>query len=76
MIFSKGTRLVAFVVIVWGVGNALIGAAIASGVLVVPQGSGLKFSPAGQMIDKGIYAVLVGLVLGTLAEIGLALEKK
>jgi hypothetical protein len=76
MIFSKGARLMAVVVLVWGAGNALLGLAFASGMLVVPPGSGLKFSPSGQMIDKGIYAVLVGLGLGTLAEIALALGKK
>lgn len=76
MIFSKGARLMATVVILWGVGNALLGLAFASGMLVVPSDSGLKFSPSGQMIDKGIYAVLVGLAVGTLAEIALALEKK
>ncbi len=75
MIFSKGTRLMAVVVILWGVANSLIGLAIATGVFVVPSNSGLKFSPSGQMIDKGIYAVLVGLALGTLAEIALAVRK-
>jgi len=29
----------------------------------------------GQVIDKGIYYALVGLALGTLAEIGLAVRK-
>jgi hypothetical protein len=75
MIFSKGTRLVASAVLLWGVANALLGAGFATGILGVPSGIGLKFSPAGQMIDKGIYAVLVGLALGTLAEIGLAQRK-
>jgi hypothetical protein len=76
MIFSRGTRLMAIVVLLWGVVNALLGVGFASGVLVVPSDIGLKFSPAGQMIDKGIYAVLVGLALGTLAEIALAVRRE
>jgi hypothetical protein len=75
MIFSKGTRLIAIAVVFWGVVNALLGVGFATGVLVVPPNTGLKFSPAGQMIDKGIYAVLAGLALGTLAEIALAVRK-
>jgi hypothetical protein len=66
----------AIAVLLWGVVNALLGLAIASGVLSVPSDIGLKFSPASQMIDKGIYAVLVGLALGTLAEIATALNRK
>lgn len=75
MTFSKATRLIAIAVILWGVVNTLLGLAFAAGVLVVPPETGLKFSPAGKMIDKGIYAVLVGLALGTLPEIGLAVGK-
>jgi hypothetical protein len=76
MIFSKSTRLMAFFVLLFGVVNALLGFAFATGMVVVPRDTGLKFSPAGQMIDKGIYAVLVGLALGTLAEISFSVNRK
>jgi hypothetical protein len=76
MIFSRSTRLIAVLVLLFGVVNALLGLAFATGMLVVPRDSGLKFAPAGKMIDKGLYAVLVALALGTLAEIGLSVNRK
>ncbi|HWE16973.1 MAG TPA: hypothetical protein VG758_07310 [Hyphomicrobiaceae bacterium] len=75
MIFTHATRMAAIVVIVWGAINALLGLAFATGMLVVPRDSGFRFSPSGQMIDKGIYAVLVGLALGTLAEISYSVRR-
>jgi hypothetical protein len=76
MIFTHVARIVAILVILFGIVNALLGLGLATGMLVVPRDSGLKFSPAGEMVDKGIYAILVGLALGTLAEISYSVHRK
>ena len=78
MIFSHLTRIVAFLAVLIGVGTVLMGVYIAMGYAGPPDLVLRRYTTmptTGQVIDKGIYYALVGLALGTLAGIGLAVRK-
>jgi hypothetical protein len=78
MIFSHLTRIVAILAVLIGIGTVLMGVYIAVGYAGPPdlvlRGFATATTP-GQVIDKGFFYLLVGLALGTLAEIGLAVRK-
>ena len=78
MIFSHLTRIVAFLAVLIGVGTVLMGVYIAMGYAGPPDLVLRRYTTmptTRQLIDKGIYYTLVGLALGTLAEIGMSVRK-
>jgi hypothetical protein len=76
--FSHIARIVAVIVLVLGAGQVLIGLSIANewmGLSAANLGEYTRSATTGQIIDRGIYGMLVAVALGTLAEIGLAIRK-
>ena len=77
MIFTKACRIIAFLAVF--VGIILVGMGI---ILATSYEPGTDLSPyigrrtTGQVIDKGLNVVLVGIVLGTLSDISRALQSK
>ncbi|OYX45121.1 MAG: hypothetical protein B7Z02_02440 [Rhodobacterales bacterium 32-67-9] len=77
MIFTKLCRIVAFLAIVSGIILVGMGA-----ILATSNEPGTDLSPiigrrsTGQVIDRGFYIILVGIVLGTLSDISRALQSK
>ena len=69
MIFSNLARLLAIAAVVLGLLSVVLGTGALMGFLdVAAQARYVGRSP-GKMIDWGIYTILVGVALGTLAEI-------
>lgn len=76
MLFTNLGRVVAFVIILFGLFKVVIGWSVASGAVVEPEpGAYLGSSTSGQMIDHGIYTVLLAIALGTLTEISRSVAK-
>ena len=80
MIFSKLARLLAIVGLGFGVLRVLMGYAIATG-QVGPYADALaRYAPgyasSGQVIDKGLYTILVAIALGTLAKISFSIRSQ
>lgn len=77
MFFSKFARVVAALVLVVGASQVLMGFSIASGWMGADVDFGRYTTAAttGELIDRGVYRILIALALGTLAEIGLAIQK-
>lgn len=76
MIFSYLARLLAIAAIVLGLLSVLSGTAAAIGFLdEVAQARYVGRSP-GKAIDWGIHTILIGVALGTLAEISFTLRKQ
>lgn len=76
--FTRTTHIVAYLVFVLGILNMAAGFGYASGLIEqapLPNGEAPPPIRTGPMIDKGMYMALAALVLGTLAEIGMALRR-
>lgn len=77
MFFSHVARVVAVLALVMSIIEVLMGLSIANEWI----GSAADLdryttaATTGQLIDRGIYKILVAVALGTLAEIGLASRK-
>jgi hypothetical protein len=80
MMFSKLAQIAAWVALVGGVFQVLIGFSIANEIFL-PYAEGLaRYAPSaqssGQVIDKGFYKILVAAAMGTLAEISFHLKNR
>ncbi|MCU9847963.1 hypothetical protein OEZ60_08085 [Defluviimonas sp. WL0024] len=77
MTFTKACRIVATLAVAFGLLRLGMGFGLAFG-----MGEGADLSgyignkTTGQVINQGIYAVLFGVALGTLADISRALQSK
>lgn len=80
MVFAWLGRVLAILVLVSAVSTIAIALAIASDVLGPYDAALARYFPSakssGQIIDKGSYAVILGVALGILAEIRFALRDK
>ncbi|MGO4440286.1 hypothetical protein [Rhizobium sp. RAF56] len=79
--FTKIAQVLALLAVVSGVIGIVVGFVIATGVTgwsyeqaLTRYGGGATSS--GQVIDRGLYLLLFGVALGTLAEISLALHNR
>lgn len=78
MLFSHGARIIAFLGLLLGASQVLIGFAILDGWGGMSKDDLAKYTTApttGALIDRGAYKILAAFALGTLAEIGLATRK-
>lgn len=76
--FTRTARIIAYLAFIIGVLNIVGGFWYASGLIEqapLPNGDAPPSIKTGPMIDKGMYMALAALVLGTLAEIGMALQR-
>jgi len=80
MIFTHVCRLVAILALLLGVLTALLGLGIAAGYIGPYEAAMARFarwaSSSGQVVDSGLYTILLAIGLGTLAEIGLSVRKR
>jgi hypothetical protein len=79
MIFSILARLLAIAALVIGLYRVLLGFAIVTEFLGPEDKAALaRYTSAssGQLIDRGIYTILVAVALGTLAEISFSIRKR
>ncbi|NKC15634.1 MAG: hypothetical protein GKR94_26590 [Gammaproteobacteria bacterium] len=75
--YIKATRVLAPLIILFGLLSLLMGLGVATGVIVEPEpGAYLGSKTSGEAIDKGIYKIITGIVIGTIAEIGNAVINK
>ena len=75
-LYIKASRVLAPIIIIFGVISLLMGLGVASGVIVEPEpGRYLGSRTSGQAIDQGIYRIVAGIVIGAIAEIGNAIIK-
>jgi hypothetical protein len=79
VIFSYLARLLAILGVVVGVLRILLGISIAREWLAPYREALVLYAPnatsSGEIIDKGIYTILIAVALGTLAEIGITVRK-
>ena len=77
MIFTHLCRAVAVLAALFGVLQVVLGFMIAGGQLS-PEAIAryTTASSSGEVIDKGLLAILAAIVLGTLAEISFSVRKK
>jgi hypothetical protein len=77
--FSYLARLLAILGVVIGVLRILLGLSIAHEWLGPYRESLSRYAPnatsSGEIIDKGVYTILIAVALGTLAEIGITVRK-
>jgi hypothetical protein len=76
--FSQASRVVAILAVVGGVAQCALGLAIATGFIGPYEPALARYTTAsssGEVINHATYAILFGLVLGTLAEIGIAVRR-
>jgi hypothetical protein len=76
--FSQIARVVAVVAFLGGLAQVAVGLAIATGVTGPYEVALTRYAgggSSGELIDQGILVWLIGLVLGVLAEIGLAIRR-
>ena len=75
--YLKATRVLAPIIFIFGVISLLMGFGVAYGIIVEPEpGRYLGNKTSGQLIDQGIYRIIVGIVIGAIAEIGGSIIKK
>jgi len=80
MFFTKSARILAVLALVFGLLRVVMGFSIAW----IEPGEAREAARAryigskstGEVIDKGIYTILVAVALGTLAEVGVSLRKR
>ena len=80
MIFTNLARLTAFLGTAYGALRVLMGVSIAEEWILPYREALERYAPgsktSGELIDKGIYTILIAVVIGTLAEISLSLHKR
>ena len=75
--YIKATRVLAPLIILFGLMSLLMGVGVVTGVIVEPEpGIYLGGRTSGEAIDSGIYRIIVGIVIGAISEIGNAVIKK
>lgn len=79
MFFTRIARVVAFLALVFGIVLMAVGFAAASGTMAPADAkralSLLVASSTGELVDRGLYASLVAVALGTLSEIAPAIRR-
>ena len=78
LIFSRATRYIAFLILIISVSRIVIGFSIAAGVIGPAQVLGPRYlgnASVGAAIDQGFYGVAIALILGTLSEIAITLQR-
>lgn len=79
MIFSYAARILAYLILLVGAWQVVIGFVIANELLLPYEEALRRYTPgapsSGSVIDKGIYKLVVAVALGTLAEISFRLLK-
>lgn len=73
--FSRVSRGLAVLALVFGVGHLAIGIAVAFRLFTYERAFGGGAIPPGELIDRGVYLTVFALALGTLGEIGMALQR-
>lgn len=72
MFFTEASRYAALLAMLFGFFNILNGVLYLTGYMI----PGPSSSPSGRLIDTGIIQMIIGIALGTLAEISLSLRKR
>ncbi|AHF83715.1 hypothetical protein RLEG3_18655 [Rhizobium leguminosarum bv. trifolii WSM1689] len=79
MTFSHAARILAYLILLVGAWQVVIGLVIANELLLPYEEALRRYTPgapsSGSVIDKGIYKLVVAVGLGTLAEISFRLLK-
>lgn len=79
MFFTKLAKVAAWLALVLGASQLLIGFSIAMEIVGPYDAALARYAPgaanSGQVINRGLYAVIFAIVIGTLAEIGMALRR-
>ncbi|QKK18681.1 hypothetical protein [Rhizobium indicum] len=79
MTFSYAARILAYLILLVGAWQVVIGLVIANELLLPYEEALRRYTPgapsSGSVIDKGIYKLVVAVALGTLAEISFRLLK-
>ncbi|MGO7512468.1 hypothetical protein ACC677_08620 [Rhizobium ruizarguesonis] len=79
MTFSYAARILAYLILLVGAWQVVIGFVIANELLLPYEEALRRYTPgapsSGSVIDKGIYKLVVAVALGTLAEISFRLLK-
>jgi len=80
MFFTRLGYIVASLVLIWGIWNVIGGLIIATE-FVGPYETALRryfpsATSSGQVIDRGLVTILIGVALGTLTEISKALRAR
>ncbi|MGO6847974.1 hypothetical protein ACCS84_33140 [Rhizobium ruizarguesonis] len=79
MTFSYAARILAYLILLAGAWQVMIGLVIANELLLPYEEALRRYTPgapnSGSVIDKGIYKLVVAVALGTLAEISFRLLK-
>ncbi|MFL5015100.1 MAG: hypothetical protein ACJ8EW_02710 [Rhizobium sp.] len=79
MTFSYAARILAYLILLVGAWQVVIGLVIANELLLPYEEALRRYTPgapsSGSVIDKGIYKLVVAVGLGTLAEISFRLLK-
>lgn len=71
--YLKCCRVLAPLIIFAGVISLLLGLGVANGFILEPEpGRYLGSHSSGQAIDRGISRIIIGIVIGAIAEIGYA----
>jgi hypothetical protein len=74
--FVKALRILALLVIVFGVISLALGLAVATGAVVEPEpGAYLGNRTSSEAIDQGIYRIIVGFIMGAIAQIAHSVSK-
>jgi hypothetical protein len=73
MFFTKLARIVAIVGLLFGFLLLVLG--IAGATAVIDEAAQARYGGTGRMIDRGVFTILIGLVLGTLAEISFSIRQ-
>jgi len=79
MFFSQLGRIAAFLVLLLGVLRVVTGLLIANEWMLPYEEALTRYTTmasSGEVIDQGIYAILLGIALGMLAEIRIALREE
>ena len=79
MFFSQLGRIAAFLVLLLGVLRVVTGLLIANEWMLPYEEALTRYTTmasSGEVIDQGIYAILLGIALGMLAEISIALREE
>lgn len=74
--YIKALRILALLIVVFGITSLALGLGVATGVVVEPEpGAYLGNRTSGEAIDRGIYRIIAGIVVGAFAQIAHSVQK-
>lgn len=74
--YVKVLRILASLILLFGVISLSLGLGVATGIVVEPEpGAYLGNRTSGEAIDQGIYRIIAGLVVGAIAQIASSVSK-